>query len=147
MSHRDLIDFNKQILFGEVGSLLGAQLCVVISYLFTNTPGEISWFAVAGSLIGAVVFWLVVRIRDERRKKRFSLKKLGGDVAVYTPAAVVLVVVVYQPALYFLTRFFLDYGVQRVVSSSIAQLLSFLLFLILINGYRLLLIRFFKKSL
>jgi hypothetical protein len=143
----NFFDFNKQILFGEIGSLLGAPLFGFIASLMTTKSNIISGLAVAGSLFGAAVFWLAIRIHDEKRKKKFSVKKMAGDIAYYTPAATPLVFLVYQPVLFFLTKFLLKMGFYSVLSVVLAQFSAFILFLILINVYRIILLKYFKREL
>ena len=147
MKKSPFLDFNKQIVVGEIGSLIGAPLAGTLCSLFTQNPNTISGFTVAGSLIGASLFWLITRILDEKRKKQFSTKKLFGDIAFYTPAAVTLVFLVYQPTLFFLTKTFLNSKMFVTLAVILSQIIAFMLFLVLINIYRIVIKKYFKREL
>jgi hypothetical protein len=144
---KDLLDFNKQIILGEIGAAIGAPIGSFIGYLLTSNPSIISGFAVAGSILGGIIFWVTTRILDEKRKKRYSVKNLASDIAYYTPAALLLVIIEYQPILYFLSRKLIQTSIHPVLSTIIAQLSAFAIFLVLINIYRLVLQKYFNKNL
>ena len=48
------LDFNRELLFGEVGALLAANPVASLVARFTSNPGVISGAAVAGTLAGGV---------------------------------------------------------------------------------------------
>lgn len=144
---KNFFNFNKQIIFGELGSIIGAPSFTYIATFFTKNPNWISISAVAGSLIGAAILWLITRIYDEKKRNRYEIKTLATDIVYYTPVATPLVFLVYQPLLFFLTRVFLGAGLYSLIAVIIAQFIAFLSFLILINLYRLFLIKRFKIEL
>ncbi|RJQ17258.1 hypothetical protein C4573_04365 [Candidatus Woesearchaeota archaeon] len=143
----DFLDFNKQIFFGELGSLLGAPLFGVLCSRLNNSPTAIATWSVLGSLAGAAVFWLAVRIIDEKRKKRLSVKNIAETIAWYTPIAFILAIFLYQPVLFFLSKHFLEQSGLVIVSIIGAQALAFLSFLIVINAYRIIINRYTGKKL
>ena len=147
MFNGDFWDFNKQIVLGEIGALIGIQVFLFFGSLLTSEPSTLGFVAVAGSLAGAAGFWLITRILDEKRKKRLTTKSLASDIAYYTPAAVITVILVYLPLLKWLTQSFVEYGWFSNLAGIIAQIVAFFAFLVIINFYRVALIKWFKKSL
>jgi hypothetical protein len=141
------LDFNREILFGECGALLLAELAAAAAAHFTRSPAVISSCAVAGTLLGGGLFWLAARVFDAVREKRFGARALASDIGYFTPAAVILGLVVYDPSIYLTSHHLLNQG-GRVARSVLAgQLVAFGLFLLGMNAYRLLLLRFRGKRL
>jgi hypothetical protein len=141
------LEFNREILFGECGALLAANPTAWVVSRFTGNAAVIAGSAVAGTLIGGGLFWLCARIYDKTRSGKFDRKALAIDIGYFTPAAIVLGLVVYDPAIYLASHHLLASG-DRVVASVLAgQLLAFTLFLACMNLYRLALLRFGGKSL
>ncbi len=128
--------FNKQIVIGEIGSLVVANAAALAASRFTADAASISGFAVAGTLVGGTLAWIPARISDQMAARRFSWRQMAGDIGYFTPAALVLGLLVYEPALYFTARFLLGRGgaVERAVLP--AQVLAFALFLAAMNLYR-----------
>jgi hypothetical protein len=141
------LDFNKEILFGECGALLAANPTAYAVSRFTRNASLISWSAVAGTLIGGALFWLLARIYDKVRQRRFDAKVLASDIGYFTPAAILLGFLVYDPSIYFTSHELLREGDRVVDSVLVGQLVAFALFLLCMNIYRLLLLRFRGKSL
>jgi hypothetical protein len=141
------LDFNKEILFGECGALLAANPAALAVSHFTRNDAIISWSAVAGTLFGGALFWLLARIYDKVRQHRFDAKVLASDIGYFTPAAVLLGFLVYDPSIYFTSHHLLKEGDKVVDSVLIGQLVAFTLFLLCMNVYRLLLLRYQGKTL
>lgn len=140
-------DFNKELIFGEAGAILGAPLAASIASKYTAVAGDISSVAVVGAVVGAAICFLGMRIFDEKRNKNLSIKDLAGDLAYFTPVAFVLTLLVYYPLLFFISRHFLAQGDRVVYTILGSQLVAFAYFLLAINIYRALLIRYVGKRL
>lgn len=144
---KSTLDFNREILFGECGALLAANPTAWVVSRFTSNPSLISGSAVAGTLMGGALFWLVARIYDKTRRSAFDRKALASDIGYFTPAAIILGFVVYDPSIYLTSDHMLKRG-DKVLSSVLAgQAVAFVLFLACMNVYRLLLLRFRGKAL
>lgn len=147
ISKKSTLNFNKEIVVGEVGALIGAPLVSFIASRFTSNLDAVSICAVIGAAIGACTSWLAMRIRDREKDRNFSAHNLASDIAYFTPAALLLTLTVYYPTLYFLSGDLLAVH-RRVLSSVIlSQITAFLLFLVLINVYRYFLAKFAGKVL
>ena len=144
---KSTLDFNREILFGECGALLAANPTAYCVSRFTKNPSIISAAAVAGTLAGGALFWLLARIYDKVRQKNFDAKVLASDIGYFTPAAVVLGFLVYDPSIYLTSHHLLKEGDRVVRSVLVGQLVAFTLFLACMNLYRLLLLRFRGKAL
>ncbi len=144
---KSTLDFNREILFGECGALVMANPSATLASHFTRNAELISSAAVAGTLIGGAAFWLVARIYDRVREKRFSAKLLATDIGYFTPAAVVFGFLVYDPSIYLTSHHLLRTGVGVEYSVIVGQVVAFVLFLACLNVYRLLLLRIRGKSL
>lgn len=141
------LDFNREILFGECGALLAANPTATVVSHFTRNTAVISSSAVAGTLIGGATFWLAARVYDKVREKRFDAKSLASDIGYFTPAAVILGFLVYDPSIYFTSHHLLREGDRVEYSVIVGQAVAFGLFLLCMNAYRLLLLRIRGKSL
>ena len=144
---KEFIDFNKEILIGEIGALIGIPIFSYITSLFTKNSTIISSSAVVGALVGAAVFWLSMRIYDEKKRGEYSVKNIVNDVAYFTPVAFVLSMIVYQPILFFVSYYLLNQGSSVLYSVIISQIIAFIFFLVGINIYRSLLLKYFGKRL
>lgn len=142
---KSLINFNKEIVFGEIGSILGAPLFAFIVSRFSKNSDLISGSAVAGGIIGMAIFWLYARIADKGDK--YSLKSLGDDVKYFTPAAFILAIIFYHPTLFFVSKSFLLNGERVLYSVIFAQFAAFLFFLFGMNIYRYFLMKIVGKKL
>ena len=144
-----LFDFNKELLFGELGALIGAPvlasigpkipfLKMVVSYLskFIGFGSIVSLLAVIGSILGAAVFWLLIRIFDEKKMEIFSLKHFAKEIRYFTPAAFLLTLLVYYPSLFLISRHLLTQDYRVASSVILSQIVAFSLFLTSINAYR-----------
>jgi hypothetical protein len=141
------LNFNKEILFGECGALLGAYAGALIAAGITRKPGIISGSVVAGTLLGASLFWLVARIYHHRVNKSWSARHLASDIAYYTPVASALGFFIYEPAIFFVARALLSHGAGVGYSVILAQIAAFTLFLGSMNIYRAILLKTGRKRL
>jgi high-affinity Fe2+/Pb2+ permease len=142
-----LSNFNKQIIAGELGALLFAPVFGWVFSRILRHPDFVSFFTVLGSIIGGVIFWLAFRIRHEKKNNTLSVKKMASDVACYTPAALTFALFVYYPTLFLITKFMIEAHHRIIFSILFAQLSALILFLLAMNVYRILLIKFFGKKL
>lgn len=142
---RRFFDFNKEIIFGEIGALLGSALGSYLSFLISHNEKLIPIFSVVGSFLGSTTLYLSTKIYNKRKRKELSLRNLIHDLMYYTPAAAPLRIFIGYPLLYFFTRYFVKNGLGAFYSGALGEFLSFLIFLFLINMYRIILFRFFKK--
>jgi len=135
------VDFNKQLLGGEMGALAGTPLFPLVIARFTRDPALLSFAAVVGGLLAGSAVWLVVKVRDELRHGKATVRRLAGQIAWFTPAALILGLLVYQPTLFLLGRHLIRRGDPLVVAVLLSQALAFALFLAAMNVYRLVLHR------
>jgi hypothetical protein len=131
------IDYNKQLVFGEIGALVGMPLFPFITSRLTQDPAIISFSAVVGALVAGSVFWLIVKVYDEKRRGAHSWWHLADQVAWFSPAAFLLSVLVYQPTLFFAARSLIIGGTFVVLAALASQLLAFAIYLVAMNVYRL----------
>jgi uncharacterized membrane protein len=133
--------FNKEIILGEIGSLLGAYAAAWIATRLTRSSALISAALIPGTLLGGTVFWLTARISHMRERRNWSVGVLARDITYFTPVAAVLGFAVYDPAIFFASRFLLVRGAGVVLSVAGGQITAFSLFLASMNAYRLVLAR------
>lgn len=144
---RETINFNKEILFGEIGALVGVQFA---SYLFSRlnySANLLSYMVVMGAIIGASLFWFTMRLYDKSRKNKYTEKKIIEDISYYTPAAFILTGLFYYPTLFFATKYFIEHNRMVEYSATVSQIIAFALFLIGINLYRYILNKYYGKEL
>jgi hypothetical protein len=144
---KSTFNFNREIILGECGALLAANPTATVVSHFTSNASAISGSAVAGTLLGGALFWLGARVYDNARQKGFDSKALASDIGYFTPAAVALGFLVYDPSIYFTSHHLLKEGDRVVPSVLVGQIVAFSLFLLSMNLYRLLLFRFRGKML
>lgn len=135
-------NFNKELIFGEIGSFVGSPLLAYFVSNFTDTAKYISFGAVVGGIIGASIVFLATRIWDRSYgQKTYSIKQLAGDLAYFTPVAFLLALIVYYPVLFFLSKYLILNDHQIGISVIFAQFIAFGLIVIALNFYRVLLKR------
>lgn len=133
---KNLFDFNKEVIFGEFGGWISAPITAWLVSLLTQNSVIISTLAVFGSIIGASICWVLMRVRDEKVRQIYSIKHLIRDVEYFTPAAFVLAVIIYYPAFYLMSHHILTTEhIGVIYSTMIAQAMAFSLFLVAINVY------------
>ena len=94
---KETINFNKEILFGELGALIGTQAGGYVASQFTSSADVISYSVVAGALIMASLFWVLMRAYDKSRRDIYSLGKFEHDLKYFTPASAFLTFFIYYP--------------------------------------------------
>lgn len=144
---KNTINFNKEIIFGEIGALIGAPLISYLVSRFTSTIGFISLSAVLGGILGGAIFWLSMRIYDKKIDKKFSVKALVEDIIYFTPMAFLISLLMYYPILFFSSEHLLENKHKILYSVIFAQLLAFSIFLVMMNLYRYFLAKVYKKIL
>lgn len=141
------LNFNKEIIFGECGAFVGANVVALLSSKFISNPMVISIMAVAGTLIGGALFWLGARIYDKNKIGKFKKESLASDIYYFTPAALLFSLIIYDPILYFVSNTLLNQSVSVESSVITGQLIAFCLFLLAMNIYRVILFKIQGKQL
>jgi len=141
------IDFNKEILFGEIGALTGAVLLGVVAFFIHKNPNWVSTLTLLGSIAGGSIFWWITRIYDEKRRNEFSIKKLGKDLSLYTPVAILIALLISFPTVFFVTHAISAKIRFDFLGSLVGELSGFILFVVLMNAYRYILKRKFNRVL
>ncbi|VVB83954.1 Uncharacterised protein [uncultured archaeon] len=144
---REAFNFNKELLFGELGSLIGIQLVVFLSWLFHFNRSIIPHLVVAGALVSGTLCWLLARIYDKSRKEKYSGKSFFNDMKYFVPASVFLTYAFYYPSLYFISKYFIAHYRFLESAAVFSEIIAFSLFMLGINLYRYILIKKFKKTL
>lgn len=144
---KETINFNKEILFGEFGAIVGIQTVSFISSRVNYSVNLLSYMVVIGAIVGASLFWFLMRLYDKTRKTKYPEKNIIEDIEYYAPAAFVLTSIFYYPTLFFATKYFLEHNRMVEYSATISQIIAFGLFLIGINIYRYVLNKYYGKSL
>lgn len=147
MSDSRFLNFNKEILFGELGALLGAPLFGVIGSLMSRSPDFISLFTILGSILGGSILWLTAKFYDEKKENRFTVKKFAYRISIFTPVAFTISILVTYPIIFFVTHALSSHHHVTFLSSLSGEVAGFSVFLILINTYRYILVSSFKKEL
>jgi len=139
------LDFNDEIILGEVGALIGSASGSYLSFLISKDDKLSPAFSVVGSIILGGILFLSEKIHDKMKRKEFSIKNLIHDLSYYTPAAAPVSIFIGYPMLYLLTGFFIGKGLNPFYSGALGAFLSFLVFLVIMNIYRTVLLHVFKK--
>ena len=147
MMLKSTLHFNREILIGELGALIVASASSPVVGRLTHDSVVISGAAVAATMVGGSLFWLVARIYDQVSGKTFTAKSLASDVAYFTPGALVLGLIIYDPLIFLVSRRMLENGLSAVVAVAVGQVAAFAVFLGCLNLYRLVLIKFRGKAL
>lgn len=143
--NRRIIDFNKEILIGEIGALIGSPLFGFIGSQIGKDPVFISFFTLFGSVLGGSISWLITRIYDEKKYGDIKIKRISKDISVFTPVAFLISILVSYPTIFFVTHYWLLKRHVSYLSSFIGEVSGFCIFLILINIYRVIMNRYFNK--
>ncbi len=144
---RAALNFNKEILFGELGAIAGAQVFGYISSESGSHHSLTTILVVAGAMVGSAIFYLISRFYHQKKTKVFSIKKFRTDLLFFTPVALTLTIGIYYPSLYLFEKYFLENIHAVIFSTFLAQTLAFVFFLAGINIYRIILIKSFKRKL
>lgn len=144
---KETINFNKEILFGEIGAIVGIQICGNIFYRL-NVPSDLlSYLIVLGAIIGASLFWFAMRLYDKTKKQKYSEKSIIEDISYFAPGSFILTVIFYYPTLFFVTKYLIEKNKLIEYITTIPQIIAFILFLIAINIYRKMIIKYYNKIL
>ena len=141
------LNFNRQLLAGEVGALLLAYVAVPAVAHFRSNPALLSAVAVAATLVGGSLGWIAARVSDQLRRRPSSVRSMAGDLSYFTPAALCCGFCVYDPVIYLLTHYLLVHRAGAWVAVAAGQLAAFSAFLLALNAYRFALFRFRGKAL
>jgi len=147
LTNKNFFNFNKELIFGEVGALVGAPSVSYLTSQITESVNIISSSAVAGAMFGAASFWLIMRVYDDTRDHHLSLKEFAEDIAYFTPVAFFLTCLIYYPLLFFISRYFIKHTVGVLSSVVFSQFIAFALFFISMNVYRYFLLKVVGKRL
>lgn len=128
--------YNKQIILSELGSMLGGPLGGVISHNLTNNHATISLATLAGAIIGSSIIWMILRIHDEKKIQTYTRKKLLKDLLYFVPAATILAALFVYPTIYYGTKTLLELGAPTSIASSIGPLLGMVVYVAVMNIYR-----------
>lgn len=144
---KEAINFNKEILFGEFGSVVGTQVFGYVASKLTPSANVISYSVVIGSIIVASLFWFLMRVYDRKIKNAYSDKKIIDDISYFTPASAALTILFYYPTLFLVTKHLLENSTRVYLSAILAQIIAFSIFILGINIYRRVLIKYYGKIL
>jgi len=140
-------DFNKELVLGEIGALIGTPLVSLITSLLTTNDTAIALAAAIGGQVVGAIFWVTTHVFDRKRNKRFTMRNLKEDIIGFTPVAMTMDFIIYEPLLFFVSRHFLQGGGGVLPSVIGAQALAYTCFLSGMNLYRLGYNKYAKKKL
>lgn len=141
---KETINFNKEILIGEIGALAGTQGFGHFASKIFSSSAVISAFVVLGAIIGASLFWFLARLYHRKIQRKETNKTVAKEISYFAPASAFLAIFVYYPTLFFVTKYFLKHHDAVSHSAIISQVIAFVMFLIGINVYRYILIKLKK---
>lgn len=147
MVTRETINFNKEILFGELGAIAGIQILGHIFYRLNVPSNWLSYLIVIGAAIGASLFWFLMRLYDKTRKNKYSGKRVIEDISYFAPATFILTIIFYYPTLFFVTKYLIEHNQLIKYITTIPQIIAFTLYLLSINLYRKILMKYYNKVL
>ena len=145
--NQKVFDFNKEILIGEIGALIGAPMFGFLGSLLSRNANFVSFATLFGSIMGAGISWLATRLYDQKKYNDFSTKKFVKEVSLYTPVAFLISLLVGYPIVVLVTHSLFVKEHVSYLSSFIGELSGFVVFLILINTYRYILSNKLNKEL
>jgi len=138
---KSFLNFNKELVFGEIGAILGANFFSLFIFKVYPYSRIIPFVAVIGSVLGSALFWITLRIYDQTRSRYFSIKNFSLDFLYFSPAAFIISLLTYYPSIFFISHYLLIHKQFVLFSVFTSQIIGFVFFLILINIYRILLIK------
>lgn len=138
---REFVHFNRELVFGEFGALIGILVAPFIVSRYTSDAAILSSSAVGGGMVMGSVFWLVTSVGHETAHGSALVWRLGKKIVFFSPAAFVLGLLVYQPTLWLLSYWLIAWGVHVLWAAWLSQTVAFALFLCVMNLYRWLLRR------
>jgi hypothetical protein len=147
IKRRNFSDFNKEVVYGEIGAVLGSAIASAItSHFFSSSRVRIAQFAVVGSILGGGLLFLLKKIKNKRRRGEPILKSIIHDLKYFTPAAAIIACFICYPTLYYLMKYFVKIGWQTFPAGAISELVSFCIFFCCVNLYRFTLSKLFHKN-
>jgi hypothetical protein len=146
MKNKRLVDFNKEVLCGEIGAIIGAPIIAALAALFTDSTRVIARFAVLGTFLGGSGLFLWKKMQDKKKEGDYSRKSLFKDLSFYTPVAAIIGTCICWPILYHLTKLLLGKDFNSFMAGAISEVTAFSVFLVLINLYRYILVKKFRKE-
>lgn len=144
---KETINFNKEIIFGEVGAIVGIQVSGNLFYKLNISINFLAYIVVLGAIIGASLFWFLMRVYDKTRKNKYSEKKIIEDISYFVPASFLLTTIFYYPTLFLVTKYLLEHNKFIEYVTTIPQIIAFLLYLVAINIYRKIIMKYYNKVL
>lgn len=146
---KSTINFNKEMIFAELGSFLCTPAFAYLFSAVTHTPKIISFGAVLGGIVGSSISYVVTRLWDKNysENKNYKSKELIDDLKYFTPVAFLLALVVYYPVVFFVSKHLIVEKYKVTISASLAQMGAFILIAILLNIYRVILRKITGKEL
>lgn len=141
-------DFNKEILSGQVGSFVGAQVAALAGTITSATPKTTSFLIVGGSAIFSLMPWLIIKFHDEEqiyKRVKKSLKNLFRDAEYLLPAFIILGICGYF-ILFYLSKYLIENSFNSNAAAIIAQFCAIIFFVGLLNLYRIFVYKFFKRK-
>ena len=145
--NKGLYNFNKEIIISQIGSMVGAPLLSKIVSLSTKNLSMISGGAVIGGMIGGGLTWVITRLKDKVGDKNYTKKKLMKDIVYIIPGDIAASWLLYQPVVFFLSRYLLTIKMAIIPSVIIAQIVGFIIYLTVLDEYRGWLRKKFNKEL
>ena len=133
---REFVHFNRELIFGEIGALIGILLAPLIVSRYTSDAAILSSSAVGGGMVMGSVFWLLTSVGHETARGTDLVWRLGRKIVFFSPAAFVLGLLVYQPVLWLLSYWLIAWGVHVLWAAWLSQTVAFALFLSVMNLYR-----------
>jgi len=146
-ARRHFLNFNKQLLFGELGSIIGAPTTAFIASNFTTNAAVISYSAVFGAIFVGCFSWIFARVIHRKKYGTLYSGNFTEDILYFTPAALIATLLFYYPTIYFVSKYLILRGDRITYSVLASQAIGFFFFVIVINTYRQILIKFFGKRL
>lgn len=143
---KNFSDFNKEIFYGEIGAILGAAIITAIASHFILNQKIVAQFAVVGSIFGGGLLFILKKVRNKIKRREPILRSILMDLEYFTPAAALIGFAIVYPTVYYLAKFLIKTGWHAYLAGAVAEICAFSIFLILINVYRLGLIKLFRKN-
>ncbi|HPJ87012.1 MAG TPA: hypothetical protein PK255_00450 [Candidatus Pacearchaeota archaeon] len=144
---KETINFNKEILFGELGAIVGIQISGNLFYKLDISADLLSYLIVLGAMIGASLFWFAMRLYDKTRKQKYSEKNIIEDISYFAPGSFILTAIFYYPTLFFVSKYLIEKNKLIAYITTIPQIITFIVFLIAINIYRKMIMKYYNKEL
>jgi len=135
--YKERLNFNKELLFSEIGAFIIGPLSAQIASLFTASRAIIAFGASSGDYLGYTSAYAISSFFDNRKlywdnKKRKIRKLFYKHIAKFIIGAA-FVDVVYYSARTYVTYFILGFGLAPYKAAFFSQLSTMLLYFGLMN--------------